>query len=103
MMNIPDRQDDWQTDELASLCRAILTLTNEEEVARFLRDLCTFREIAEMSSRWSVVKLLDTGIPYRQIAEESGMSTATITRVNQWLRHGSGGYRMAADRTKEQS
>lgn len=97
----PDPRDDWLTDELDALCAAFLTLEAPAEVAAFLRDLCTFRELEELSSRWSVVELLDAGIPYREIADRTGTSTATITRVNQWLQHGMGGYRMARERLAE--
>jgi TrpR-related protein YerC/YecD len=51
-----------------------------------------------MSSRWMVVRLLVDGIPYREINERTGVSTATITRINQWLQHGTGGYRSMLER-----
>ena len=60
--------------------------------AHFFRDLCTRRELEEMSQRWAVVRKLAAGHPYREIATETGVSTATIVRINQWLRHGTGGY-----------
>ncbi len=93
-----DPRDEWRTDQLDELCAAFLTLETADELASFLRDLCTFRELEELSSRWTVVQLLDAGIPYREIAERTGTSTATITRVNQWLQHGTGGYRLARER-----
>ncbi len=70
----------------------------EDEAAAFFRDLCTLRELTDLSHRWAVVRLLDQGRPYRQIAEETSASTATITRINQWLQHGAGGYRLVLDR-----
>ena len=81
------------------MCHAILTLETVEEVARFLRDLCTRNEIDELSSRWSVATLLEAGLPYREISQRTGTSTTTISRVNEWRRHGTGGYRLALDRT----
>ncbi len=90
--------NDWRTDETAQLFDAILTLQDREEAAAFFRDLCTRRELEEMSQRWRVARMLATGIPYRQIAATSGVSTATITRINQWLRHGRGGYLAVLDR-----
>jgi len=78
----------------------VLTLRTEEEAAAFFRDLCTLRELTDLSHRWAVVRLLDQGHPYRQIAEEASASTATITRINQWLQHGSGGYRLVLDRLR---
>ena len=97
------RRDDWRTEELDALCRAILTLETVDEVARFLRDLCTRNEIDDLSGRWSVATLLDTGLPYREVSERTGISTTTIGRVNEWRRHGLGGYRLALDRTGEAS
>ena len=69
-----------------------------DEAADFFRDLCTRRELEEMSHRWAVVRLLDEGLSYREIAERTGASTATITRINQWLQHGTGGYRRMLER-----
>jgi TrpR-related protein YerC/YecD len=92
--------DDWRNEPTESLFAAILTLRTRDEAAAFFRDLCTLGEIEALSSRWGVVRLLDQGIPYRQIAQETGVSTATITRINQWLQHGAGGYRLALARTK---
>lgn len=93
--------DDWRTDETAALFGAILRLESADEAARFFRDLCTRRELADLSHRWTVVRLLDEGLSYREIAETTGASTATVTRINQWLQHGTGGYRLALDRMKE--
>ena len=95
------RQERWRTDEFDALCRAILTLDTADEVALFLRDLCTRNEIDELSSRWSVATLLESGLPYRQVSDRTGVSTTTIGRVNEWRRHGMGGYRLALDRTGE--
>ena len=90
--------DDWRNDETAQLFEAILTLEDRDEAAAFFRDLCTRRELEEMSRRWQVVRMLAEGNPYRKIAADSGASTATITRINQWLRHGRGGYVATLDR-----
>jgi len=90
--------DDWRTEATAELFDAVLALDDREEAASFFRDLCTRRELEEMSSRWRVVRMLAEGTPYRQIAADTGVSTATITRINQWLRHGRGGYVTLLDR-----
>jgi TrpR-related protein YerC/YecD len=90
--------DRWQTRETSELFDAVLALRTKDEAAAFFRDLCTLRELTELSHRWAVVRLLDQGRPYRQIAEATSASTATITRINQWLQHGAGGYRLVLDR-----
>ena len=92
--------DEWQTKETSALFRAVLALRTEGEAAAFFRDLCTLRELTDLSHRWAVVRLLDEGRPYRQIAEATSASTATITRINQWLQHGAGGYRLVLNRLK---
>lgn len=93
--------DDWRTDDTAALFGAVLTLETIDEAASFFRDLCTRKELADLSHRWAVVRLLEEGLSYREIAERTGASTATVTRINQWLQHGTGGYRLALDRTRE--
>lgn len=98
-MTVPD--EDWRTDQTRRLFEAILTLEDVEEAAAFFRDLCTRRELEDMSHRWEVARLLDDGLPYREIAGRTGASTATISRIAQWLHHGTGGYRLLLDRTKE--
>lgn len=84
-------------DELAD---AILTMRSRDEVERFLRDLCTLPELEALAHRWRTVQLLDEGVPYVEIAERVPTSTATVTRVAQWLRHGTGGYRTALERAR---
>ena len=93
------RDDDWRTDGTAALADALLTLDTPEDMQAFLRDVCTLRELHELASRWHIARLLDEGLPQRQIVETVGTSTATVTRVNQWLHHGTGGYRLVLDRT----
>ncbi len=92
--------DDWRNDTTAALFEAVVTLNTRDEAAAFFRDLCTRRELEEISQRWAVVRKLAEGHPYREIASETGVSTATIVRINQWLRHGTGGYKQMLDRIK---
>jgi TrpR-related protein YerC/YecD len=84
-------------DELAA---AIRTLRTVDEVVLFLRDLCTRAELEALRHRWQTARLLDEGVPYLEIAERVPTSTATVTRVAQWVRHGTGGYRIALSRVK---
>jgi TrpR-related protein YerC/YecD len=86
---------------LEDLADAVLTLRDRDEARRFLRDLCTLPELEALAHRWQTVRLLEQGVPYVEIAERVPTSTATVTRVAQWLRHGTGGYRIALDRTQK--
>ena len=84
---------------MAELFAAIRSTKTQDELESFLRDLCTLQELETLAHRWQVAKLLDEGLPYLEVAERTGASTTTVTRVAQWLRHGEGGYRLALDRT----
>ena len=75
-------------------------MRTRDEAKRFLRDLCTRGELEALAHRWQIVRLLEEGIPYLEIAERVHTSTATVTRVAQWLRHGAGGYELALRRTR---
>ena len=86
---------------LDDLADALLTLRDPDEVTRFLRDLCTLPELEALAHRWRIVQLLDEGAPYVEIAERVPSSTATVTRVAQWLRRGTGGYRIALARREQ--
>ena len=93
-----DPRDEWRNPDSEALFQAVLKLEDTDEVARFFRDLLTFNELNELGQRWAIVRKLEEGVPYRKIAEEIGVSTATITRVNQWRQHGMSGYRLVLDR-----
>jgi TrpR-related protein YerC/YecD len=83
---------------LDDLADAFLAMRDRDEAKRFLRDLCTLPELEALAHRWQIARLVDRGVPYLEIAERVPSSTATVTRVAQWLRHGAGGYRLALDR-----
>ncbi|MGP1665155.1 MAG: YerC/YecD family TrpR-related protein [Rhodanobacter sp.] len=81
-----------------SLCEALLSLKNAEEMAAFLRDLCTPAELEVMVDRWRVVPFLIEGLSYREIHERTAVSITTIGRVARYINQGSGGYMAAAAR-----
>jgi TrpR-related protein YerC/YecD len=85
---------------LEDLAAAVVSLRTRDEAQRFLRDLCTLPELEALAHRWQTALLLEQGLPYVEIAERVPTSTATVTRVAQWLRHGTGGYRIALDRAR---
>ena len=82
------------------LFEALLRLSSKEECYALFEDLCTIREIRDLSQRFEVAEMLAAGKSYQEIAGRTGASTATICRVNKCLMYGSGGYRRALG-TKE--
>ena len=95
---LPSHALDEVPATLGGLADAILTLRSREEVLRFLRDLCTAPELEAFAHRWEIANLLEQRVPYLEISNRVGTSTTTVTRVAQWLRNGTGGYRLALDR-----
>jgi TrpR-related protein YerC/YecD len=89
---------EWRGAATNDLFEAIAALPDASATERFFRDLCTLGEIRDMAQRWQVVQLLQLGRHYAEISRETGASTATVTRIAQWLHHGTGGYRDALDR-----
>lgn len=82
------------------LFEAILKVGTVEECYDFFEDLCTVKEILDMSQRLEVAFMLDEKKNYQTIAEKSGASTATISRVNKCFMYGSGGYKTVIGRMK---
>ena len=83
------------------LVQAFLKLKTEEECYDFLDDLCTVKEFLDMSQRLEVAFMLSDKNNYQQIAEKSGASTATISRVNKCYMYGNDGYKTVISRMKE--
>lgn len=98
MARVDNTDEAWRSADTASLMDAIVQLSSRDEAAHFFRDLCTRHELEEFTSRWAVVRRLAEGHSYREIHDLTGVSTATITRIAQWLRHGTGGYQQALRR-----
>lgn len=88
-----------QTDLLV---RALLSLENEEECYRWMEDLLTVREIRDLSQRLEVAVMLRNKETYSEIVNRTGVSTATIGRVNRALCYGADGYRLVLDRLEQQ-
>ena len=80
------------------LFAAILTLETRTEARDFFYDLCTPAELEGLIDRWRVAKMLMTKAPYRKIAKETEVSTATIVRVARFLNNGSNGYKTVIKR-----
>ena len=93
----------WYTENMQELCKAILSLQNEEECRAFLEDVCTIKEIQDLSQRFQVAGMLSRGISYSTICKETGASTATISRVSRAYEYGAGGYKLVIGRMKEEA
>lgn len=91
-----------QTETIVRLAQALLTLKTEEEMLAFLDDLCTIQELKSMAQRYEVAELLEKKLTYAVISEQTGASTATISRVNRSLVYGSEGYKKALERMKKE-
>lgn len=81
-----------------ALFDAILTLQSVAECRAFFNDLCTPAELQAMTDRWAVVGLLKSGLPYREIYKQTGVSLTTISRVARCLMAGDGGYASVSER-----
>ncbi len=74
------------------LFEAILTLETVDDCYNFFDDICTIKELEEMAKRMCGAKMLDDNKVYTEITEKTGLSTATISRINRSLKYGSNGY-----------
>lgn len=94
-----------RTEEVDMFFDAVLMLKDKEECFRFFEDACTVNEILSIAQRFVVAKMLDEKRTYIEIAEKTGASTATISRVNRSLNYGQDGYaivfRRMADEKKQ--
>jgi len=91
-----------ETAEMDELLRAILSLETVQEAYEFFEDLCTVNEMVAMKQRFEVAKMLREERTYQDIADETGASSATISRVNRALNYGNDGYDMVLNRIEQQ-
>ena len=91
-----------KSEPVDHLFEAILTLKSKEECYSFFEDLCTVNELLSLSQRFEVAAMLKEHKTYLEIAEKTGASTATISRVNRYLTYGNDGYEMVFSRMKEE-
>lgn len=90
-----------RTEAVNHLFEAVLTLETKEECFRFFEDLCTVNELLSLSQRFEVAAMLRNHDTYLKIAERTGASTATISRVNRSLNYGDDGYALVFSRMKQ--
>ena len=87
-----------RTDAVNELFDAVLCLKDREECYKFFEDVCTVNELLSLSQRFEVARMLTEKKTYLEIAEKTGASTATISRVNRSLNYGNDGYDMVFER-----
>lgn len=90
-----------QKEKYAMLFEAILSLEDEAQCERFLEDLCTIRELDDMTDRLKVAELLLNQDTYEEISEKTKVSSATISRINRCIQYGSGGYQEIISKLKD--
>ena len=83
------------------LMAALAGLRTPEEAYQLFEDLCTVREVQDMAQRLEIASLLRNGTKYQEVADRTGVSTATISRVNRCLHYGAGGYQLALCRLSD--
>ena len=91
-----------RTEAVDSLFEAVLSLKNKEECYIFFEDICTINELLSLSQWIEVAKMLREQKTYLEIAEKTGASTATISRVNRSLNYGNDGYDMVFERINKE-
>ena len=91
-----------QSDRVDMLAKAFLSLENDEDCYRLFEDLFTIREVQDLAQRLEVAQMLRNKATYTEIVEKTGVSTATIGRVNRALNYGAGGYERVLDRLNDE-
>ena len=88
-------------DAAEAFFNAVLSLKTAEECQAFFKDVCTIKELQDLTQRLQVASLLSEGRNYQEISRQTSVSSATISRVNRCLLYGDGGYRTVLDRMQK--
>jgi TrpR-related protein YerC/YecD len=91
-----------RSEAMDTLFKTILNLESIDECYAYFEDLCTIKELQDMSQRLETAILLSEGASYQEITQRCSISTATIGRVSKCLNYGRGGYRSAIEKLKEE-
>jgi TrpR-related protein YerC/YecD len=98
---MPEYHSKLESKEMDDLFKAILSLENLEECYRFFDDICTINELQALAQRLEVARMLKEKCTYLEIAYKTGASTATISRVNRCLNYGADGYNLVLGRLED--
>ena len=88
-------------ESINALYEGILKLESVEECYRFFEDLCTVKEVIAMAQRFEAARMLKNNATYQEVIDKTGMSTATISRINRCIHYGANGYNIVLDRMEE--
>jgi len=91
----------WKDRLTGQLCASFLSLKTTDEIYRFLEDVATIGEIRSLAQRLETARLLNEGYTFPQIVRETGVSSATISRIKKYLEYGANGYRIVLERIKK--
>lgn len=90
-----------KNDQIDDLAKAMVLLNTSEEAFSFFEDIFTIHELQAVAQRLAVARLLRRKVTYQEIADKTGASTATISRVNRCLTYGAGGYQHVLNKLDE--
>ena len=90
--------ENFHIETFDELFAAVLKLKSKEDCRKFFEDVCTIKELQDISQRLEVASLLTDGKNYQEVSRLTGASTATISRVNKCLNYGSGGYKIVLEK-----
>jgi len=91
----------WKDRLTGQFCASFLSLKTTDEIYRFLEDVATIGEIRSLAQRLETARLLNEGYTFPQIVRETGVSSATISRIKKYLEYGANGYRIVLERIKK--
>ncbi|MCA9329738.1 hypothetical protein KDA11_03770 [Candidatus Saccharibacteria bacterium] len=90
-----DKTTIWRSDTAQQLAKALVAIDSLQDMQNFLRDVLTEKEIAEISARLEVARMLTDGKKYTEIVAKTKLSSRTVARIREWLRNGCNGYQVA--------
>ena len=85
----------WKNRPAQQIVEALVTISDEQTMKNFLRDVMTEKEIIEISLRFEAAKMLQEGKKYTEIIEKTKLSSRTVARISEWMQNGEGGYKAA--------
>ncbi len=90
--------DNFDKLNFENLYEAVLKLKTKDDCRKFFEDICTIKEVQDLSQRLEVASLLSAGKNYQEVCKQTGASTATISRVSRCINYGAGGYAIVLDK-----